>query len=91
MQASPGRMSLPSPPVQYWPLVHVGAAAKTGSTLTVPASTTVEQLPAGMPEFTQPAKAVCCAVGTPGLGLGGMGAAVLAMRTTARAPLVTPG
>jgi hypothetical protein len=62
-----------------------------GSTVTVPASTTLVQLPAGIPDVTQAAKALWSVAETAGLGLGGMGDVVLAMRTTARCPLLCEG
>ena len=76
MHASPGRMVLDSPPVQYVPLVQVGGPEKTGSG--VPASTPHE--PAGIPELTQAEKALCVAAATGAAGSGGIGEVVLAIR-----------
>jgi hypothetical protein len=85
MHASPGRIVLLSPPLQYCPLLQVGGPVNAGSG--VPPST--PQLPAGIPELTQAEKALCFAAGTGAAGEGGIGAVVLAMRWTHAWPLVT--
>jgi hypothetical protein len=85
MHASPGRMVLPFPPVQYTPLVQVGGPENTGSG--VPASTV--HVPPGIPALTQEAKADCFAVATGAAGGGGIGAVVLAIRFTQAWPVVT--
>ena len=85
MHASPGRMVLLVPLVQYWPLLQVGGPENAGSG--VPASTPHE--PAGIPELTQAEKALCFAAATGAAGSGGIGAVVLAIRCTQAWPFVT--
>jgi hypothetical protein len=95
MQAWPGAMSEPVPPVQVELLVHVGAApsgsggpASGGGGGTPPS---VTQLPAGIPADTQDWKAATSAADTPALGAGGIGEVVDCIRTTDLAPLVCAG
>ena len=76
MHASPGRMLLPVPLLQYAPLLQVGGPENAGSG--APAST--PQLPAGIPELTHAEKALCFEAATGAAGRGGIGAVVLAIR-----------
>src|SRR5579863_7125156 len=83
MHASPGCMrDEPSlPPVQYTPLVHVGAA---------PSGSLPLHVPGGIEASTHAWKVAMSAAATGAAGAGGIGIVVLVMRTSARCATSTP-